>query len=96
LFETRILTVRGYRVMLDSHLGEPYGVTTGNLSKAVARNALRFPDDFMFQVVKEELTDLKFQNGISSPGHGRRREPSVELTSGPAKRLLTGQAFPAM
>lgn len=73
LVENLILTVRGHRVMLDSHLADLYGVTTGNLNKAVARNAKRFLDDFMFQLTKEELTDLKFQNGISSPGHGGRR-----------------------
>jgi hypothetical protein len=71
--ENRIFEVRGHRVMLDSHLAELYGVTTGNLNKAVARNAQRFPHDFMFQLTKEELADLKFQNGISSTGHGGRR-----------------------
>jgi hypothetical protein len=71
--ENRIFEVRGHRVMLDSHLAELYGVTTGNLNKAVARNAQRFPSDFMFQLNKEELADLKFQNGISSTGHGGRR-----------------------
>ncbi|MBI4965289.1 MAG: ORF6N domain-containing protein [Desulfomonile tiedjei] len=73
LIENRIFNLRGHRVMLDSHLAELYGVTTGNLNKAVARNAQRFPDDFMFQLTKEERTDLKFQNGISSTGHGGRR-----------------------
>ena len=44
-----------------------YEVTTGNLNKAVKRNADRFPEDFMFQLTFEEF-DLIFQFGISSWG----------------------------
>ena len=40
--------------MLDEDLAELYNVTTGNLNKAVKRNIARFPDDFMFQLTKEE------------------------------------------
>ena len=56
--------------MLDFDLAVLYGVTTGNLNKAVKRNIKRFPPDFMFQLTKEELKSLKhflvFQNGISN------------------------------
>jgi hypothetical protein len=45
-----ILVIRGEKVMLDSDLAALYGVTTGNLNKAVKRNAERFPTDFMFQL----------------------------------------------
>ena len=54
--------------MLDEDLAELYGVTTGNLNKAVNRNATRFPEDFMFQVTKEEFDNLIFQCGTSSWG----------------------------
>ncbi|MCY1521697.1 ORF6N domain protein [compost metagenome] len=47
-------------------LAELYGVTTGNLNKAVKQNLKRFPDDFMFQLSKEEFNNLIFQNGTSS------------------------------
>ena len=50
-----ILVIRGEKVMLDSDLAALYGVTTGNLNKAVKRNAERFPIDFMFQLDAEEV-----------------------------------------
>ena len=45
-----ILTLRGKRVLLDSDLAALYGVSTGNLNKAVRRDLDRFPKDFMFQL----------------------------------------------
>jgi hypothetical protein len=45
-----IRCIRGQKVLLDSDLAALYGVTTGNLNKAVKRNADRFPDDFMFRL----------------------------------------------
>lgn len=50
--------------MLAPALAEIYGVTTGNLNKAVARNSERFPEEFMFHATDQELRDLKFQIGI--------------------------------
>jgi len=49
---TKILLVRGKKVMLDRDLAELYGVTTGALNQAVKRNRSRFPEDFMFQLEK--------------------------------------------
>ena len=43
---------RGEKVLLDSDLAQLYGVTTGNLNKAVARNRARFPQDFMFRLTR--------------------------------------------
>ena len=71
--ESKIFTIRNQSVMLDRDLAELYGVTTGNLNKAVKRNSERFPNDFMFQLSKEEF-DLIFQNGTSSWG-GTRKMP---------------------
>ncbi len=62
--------------MLDSDLAMLYQVETGALNRAVKRNIGRFPDDFRFQLSKEELENLKCQIGIaSSPsnGYGGRR-----------------------
>ena len=47
---TKILEIRGKRVMVDKDLAVLYGVTTFNLVKAVKRNIERFPDDFMYQL----------------------------------------------
>ncbi len=63
--------------MLDSDLAEIYGVTTSNLNKAVKRNIVRFPDEFMFQLNNKEYKDLKFQIGTSSSWGGRRKLPFV-------------------
>jgi len=78
--QNAIFLIRGQRVMLDSDLAVLYQVTTFNLNKAVKRNAERFPDDFMFQLTPQEVTDLIFQNGISSSGHGGRRKPTYGFT----------------
>ena len=56
--ETRILTIRGQRVMLDADLAELYGVETKVLNQAVKRNAQRFPDDFMFQLTDSEKAEV--------------------------------------
>ncbi len=47
--ENRILSIRGHRVMLDVDLAEVYGVTTKALNQAIKRNAVRFPEDFVFR-----------------------------------------------
>jgi hypothetical protein len=47
VIERRILLIDGRKVMLDRDLAELYGVSTGNLNKAVNRNKERFPEDFM-------------------------------------------------
>jgi len=62
---TKIYTIRNTKVMLDSDLAELYDVLTKNLNKAVTRNIKRFPSDFMFQLTKEELEDLRFQIGTT-------------------------------
>ena len=58
---SRILTIRGVQVMLDRDLAELYGVPTKRLNEQVKRNARRFPDNFMFQLTKEELADWRSQ-----------------------------------
>jgi hypothetical protein len=59
--------------MLDSHLAELYQVTTGNLNLAVRRNRERFPEDFMFQITKEEAGSLLLQTARANTGRGGRR-----------------------
>lgn len=69
-----IYLIRGQKVMLDQNLAPLYGVTTGNLNKAVKRNPRRFPEDFMFQLTEKEHESLLFQIGIANKkGRGGRR-----------------------
>ncbi len=71
---SRILLVRGLRVMLDADLAALYGVETRRLNEQVRRNRERFPQDFIFELTPEELADLKSQFATSSWG-GRRKLP---------------------
>jgi hypothetical protein len=78
-----IFIARGAKVLLDADLARLYGVTTGNLNKAVRRNRDRFPADFMFRLTWEEAQNLRFQFGISSWG-GRRVLPYAFTEQGVA------------
>jgi len=59
--KSMIRVIRGQQVMLDFELAMLYGVTTGRLNEQVKRNIERFPDDFMFQLTKNELESLRSQ-----------------------------------
>ena len=81
----RIYEIRGRRVMLDSDLADMYQVETKNLKRAVRANIERFPDDFMFELTKEEYyplrckiftlknenNDLRCENLTSKSGRGQ-------------------------
>jgi hypothetical protein len=71
--ESRILLIRGHKVMLDSDLAELYGVTTKRLNEQVKRNRQRFPADFMFQLTSDEATNLRSRIATSKQGRGGRR-----------------------
>jgi hypothetical protein len=51
---SRIRTIRGKKVILDFDLAEIYDVPTKALNQAVKRNLTRFPDDFIFQLTRDE------------------------------------------
>lgn len=57
VIESNIFIIQGKKVMLDRDLAMLYGVETKALNQAVRRNIVRFPDDFMFQLTKEEAKD---------------------------------------
>ena len=57
----RILTIRSHRVILNADLAELYGVPIKVFNQAVQRNAERFPEDFMFQLSREEADSLRSQ-----------------------------------
>ena len=67
-----IRVIRGQQVMLDRDLAQLYGVETKRLNEQVKRNIERFPDDFMFQLSKDDVEILKSQNATSSWGGDRR------------------------
>ena len=67
-----IRVIRGQQVMIDRDLALLYGTETRVLNQAVKRNIERFPDDFMFQLSKEDVEILKSQNVTSSWGGDRK------------------------
>ncbi len=78
----RVYVIRGQQVMLDYDLAEIYGYEVKNLNQQVKRNIARFPDDFMFQLTREEIESVKSQFVISrddklfeGQGGGRRTLP---------------------
>ncbi len=83
----QIYVIRGHNVMLDADLAELYGVVTKVLNQAVTRNVERFPEDFMFQLSKEEFEHLRSQIVTSSWG-GRRYAPRAFTQEGVA--MLSG------
>ena len=56
--ESRIFLIRGHKVMIDADLANIYGVTTKRLNEQIKRNRDRFPEDFMFQLTKEEKDEV--------------------------------------
>lgn len=75
--ESRIFTIRGVQVMLDSELAELYGVEPRRLNEQVKRNLERFPEEFRFQLTEQEYKNLRsqFATSRSMPPeqHGGRR-----------------------
>jgi hypothetical protein len=82
--EKAILLVRKQKVMLDADLAALYGVETRVLVQAVKRNLERFPEDFMFQLSREEFAILRSQSVTSSDWGGRRYPPYAFTEQGVA------------
>ena len=77
--ESLVYRIRGKQVMLDADLAEIYGYEVKYLNRQVKRNIERFPDDFMFQVTKEEVEDLRCQN-VNANIHSMSRTLPYEFT----------------
>ncbi len=58
IIENKILFIRGKKIILDRDIAGLYGVPTKRLNEQVKRNIKRFPDDFMFQLTKEEKNEV--------------------------------------
>jgi phage regulator Rha-like protein len=72
-----IYTIRGQKVMLDRDLAALYGVETKALKRAVNRNCVRFPSDFMFQLTAGEYESLRRQIGTLKRGQHAKYLPYV-------------------
>lgn len=72
--DSRILMLRGYRVMLDADLADIYGINTKALNQAVKRNRDRFPGEFMFQLNHREKDEV-----VTNCDHLRRLKYSSTL-----------------
>jgi hypothetical protein len=77
---TKILFLRGEKVLLDADLALLYGVETRVLNQAVKRNADRFPNDFMFELTRDEFNGLISQIVTSNKGRGGRRKLPLAFT----------------
>ena len=72
--EKAISTTRGVRIILDFDLAAIYGVATSRLNQQVRRNQIRFPEDFVFELTKDEVDSLMLQSATSKTGRGGRRK----------------------
>lgn len=86
--ENLIHTIRGQQVMIDSDLARLYGVETRRLNEQVKRNIERFPDDFMIQLTKDEMTNWGGQrklpyafteNGVAMLSSVLRSKAAIEV-----------------
>lgn len=87
VIEQRIYLVRGHKIMLDRDLAELYGVPAKALNQAVKRNAGRFPDDFMFQLTRDEAAAVVFsrsQNVTLKRGENLKYAPYAFTEQGVA------------
>lgn len=73
IVESKILLIRGQKVMIDRDLAVLYGVPTSRLNEQVKRNVKRFPNDFMFQLTKMEADILMSQFAISSKKNSEKK-----------------------
>jgi hypothetical protein len=80
--ESMIYIVRGQKIMLDSDLAQLYSVETRYLNKAVKRNSLRFPEDFMFQLSNDEFRELQKIRQLDDQHGGQRKAPSAFTENG--------------
>jgi len=77
--QSRIVVLRGQRVLLDADIASFFEVSTKQLNQAVKRNAAKFPDDFVFQLTREEVSALRVgQNlGVGEQALTKRRSQIV-------------------
>lgn len=83
VIKSRIYEIRGRRIMIDNDLSELYGIETKNLKRTVRMNIERFPDDFMFELTKDEYDFLRCNfftlknNNKNSRPEGAKPHPTL-------------------
>ena len=87
--ESLILTIRGKQVILDRDLARLYGVETKRLNEQVRRNIERFPEDFMFQLSKEEFDNWKSQIATSSAVENMSPQNATTYTQNMSPQIAT-------
>ena len=88
VIRSRIFTIRGVQVMLDRDLAELYGVEVSQLNRQVKRNIERFPDDFMFQLTREDCSRCQIGTLKGSRGSNIKYLPYAFTENGVA--MLSG------
>lgn len=83
--ESLILSIRGKQVILDRDLARLYGVETFRLNEQVKRNIERFPEDFMFQLTKEEFENWKSQIATSNGDENLTSQIAISSWGGTRK-----------
>jgi len=84
IIERKIYLIRAHKVLLDSDLAELYGVEVKQLKRQVRRNINRFPEDFMFQLQKEEYESLRSHFGTLKRGEHSKYLPYAFTEQGVA------------
>ncbi len=80
VIEGKILLIRGKKIILDSELAVLYDVETKQLTRQVRRNIDRFPDDFMFQLTREELENYEDLKDLREAKESSKCEESIPLS----------------
>jgi len=93
IVQTMIYLVRGQKIMLDCDLAFLYGVEAKVLNQAVKRNIERFPEDFAFQLSKEEYNSLISQFAISKVSSLRSQIVTLKKTSRGSHRKYLPYVF---
>lgn len=87
--KSKIYSIRGLQVMLDSDLAELYGVESKRLNEQVKRNINRFPDNFRFELTENEFNNLRSQIATSSEQYSLRSQiATLENMRGKHRKYL--------
>ena len=84
IIERKIYLIRNHKVLLDGELAELYGVEVKRLKRQVKRNITRFPEDFMFELRKEEYDSLRSHFGTLKRGEHTKYLPYAFTEQGVA------------
>ena len=90
IIQNKIYEIRGQRIMLDFDLAELYETETRVLKQSVRRNIDRFPEDFLFELTKEEYDSLRSQIVTLETGRGKHSKYSPFAFTEQGVAMLSG------